>query len=179
MVSQLVTSVHVGGVVEIMVFLLGTAIMHKSAVGRPREEWVKQAIDGDVFLRDFGSYVPADGAVNKLRAWRDQGASIVYLSSHTEAARVELDKRVLSEHGFPMGSVYFRSNGRSYHEVVEAVLPDVLIEDDCESIGGEREMTYPHLKREARARVKSIVVKEFGGLHHLPDDPALLLAAPG
>jgi len=160
---------------EIMVFLHGTAIMHKNAVGYPREERVKQVADGDASLYDFRSYVPVEDAVNKLRAWRERGASIVYLSSHTIAERVELDENVLAEHGFPDGPVYFRNNGRSYREVVEAVLPNVLVEDDCESIGGEPEMTYPYLSPEVRARVKSIVVKEFGGLGHLPDDPTLLL----
>jgi hypothetical protein len=161
---------------KIMVFLHGTTLMHRNAAARPREERVKQVTDGDASLYDFGSYIPVDNAVNKLRAWRERGASIVYLSSHTEAARVELDERVLAKYGFPKGPVYFRNNGRSYHEVVEAVLPDVLIEDDCESIGGESEMVYPHVNLETKARVKSIAVKEFGGLDHLPDDPALLSA---
>ena len=58
--------------------------------------------------------------------------------------------------------------------MVDAVVPDILIEDDCESIGGEREMVYPRLSLAIKRRVKSIVVKEFGGIDHLPDDPALL-----
>ena len=36
-------------------------------------------------------------------------------------------------------------------------------------------MTYPHLCPELKANVKSIVVKEFGGLDHLPDDVSLLM----
>jgi hypothetical protein len=31
-------------------------------------------------------------------------------------------------------------------------------------------MTYPHLKPELKAKIKSIVVKEFGGIDHPPDD---------
>ena len=48
-------------------------------------------------------------------------------------------------------------------------MPDVLIEDDCESIGGEKEMGYPHIKPELKRKMKSIVIKEFGGIDHLSD----------
>jgi len=159
---------------KIMVFLHGTATMHKNAAGLSREERVQQVIDGDASLHEFGSYIPVDHAVDKLRAWENRGASIVYLSSHTEPSRVELDRLVLAEHGFPRGPVCFRNDGNSYPEVVETVVPDILIEDDCESIGGELEMVYPQLSLAAKRRVKSVVVREFGGLDHLPDDPALL-----
>lgn len=54
-------------------------------------------------------------------------------------------------------------------------MPDVLIEDDCESIGGEKEMVYPHIKPELRTKIKSIVVEEFEGIDHLPDEIDLLL----
>ena len=52
--------------------------------------------------------------------------------------------------------------------------PDVLIEDDCESIGADQ-ITYPQIPPDVRARIKSIVVPEFGGLDHLPDSPQALL----
>jgi hypothetical protein len=54
--------------------------------------------------------------------------------------------------------------------------PGILIEDDCESIGGEPEMTFPQLQPELQASITSIVVKEFGGIDHLPDDLAVLKA---
>lgn len=60
------------------------------------------------------------------------------------------------------------------NDVAERVLPDILIEDDCESIGGEKEMTYPHIKPELKTRIKSIVIKEFCGLDHLPDEVSAL-----
>ena len=49
-------------------------------------------------------------------------------------------------------------------------MPDVIVEDDCESIGGEEEMTCPGIRPELKSTVKSIVVKEFGGIDHLPDN---------
>jgi hypothetical protein len=72
--------------------------------------------------------------------------------------------------------VFFPYSDEQYHDVAERVLPDVLIEDDCESIGGEKEMTYPHIKPELKAKIKSIVVKEFGGIDHLPDDTSALMS---
>jgi hypothetical protein len=155
---------------KIMIFLHGTAIMHSSGAGRTREERVKQVLDPDVSIYDFGSYVPVDSAMRKLQAWRGQGAEIVYLSSHKKPEDVDLDKAVLRNHDFPEGQVFFRHRSEQYHEIAERVLPDILIEDDCESIGGEIEMTYPQIKPELKARIKSIVVQEFGGLDHLPDD---------
>jgi hypothetical protein len=97
------------------------------------------------------------------------------LSSHKSIAEVEEDQAVLRKYGFPEGPVYFRQGKERYGDVAAKVLPDVLIEDDCESIGGVEEMTYPHIEPDIKARIKSIVVKEFGGIDHLPDDLAVLM----
>jgi hypothetical protein len=48
-------------------------------------------------------------------------------------------------------------------------MPNVIVEDDCESIGGEAEMTYPGMRPELKSKIKSVVVKESGGIDHLPD----------
>jgi hypothetical protein len=155
---------------KIMVFLHGTAIMHKNALGWTREERVRQVLNDDDSLHDYASYVPVDDAVRKLQTWRGQGAEIVYLSSHKNAQDVEKDRFVLRNFGFPDGPVYFRHRDEHYNDIAESVLPDILIEDDCESIGGSKEMTYPSIKPELKPRVKSIVVEEFGGIDHLPDN---------
>lgn len=47
-------------------------------------------------------------------------------------------------------------------------MPDIFIEDDCESIGGEVEMTYPYINPEIQKKIHSIIVKEFEGIDHLP-----------
>jgi len=155
---------------KIMVFLHGTVLMHRNGIGRTRQERVQHVLDGDESLYDFAGYVPVGEAVQKLQTWKDQDAEIVYLSSHRKIEDVELDRGVLQAHGFPEGLVYFRQGAEQYCDVAERALPDVLIEDDCESIGGAKEMTTPHLKPEIQVRLKSIVVKEFGGIDHLPDD---------
>jgi hypothetical protein len=156
---------------KIMVFLHGTIIMHKNAIGQTREERVKQVLDRrDGSLTDFASYVPVHNAAKKLQTWQEQGAEIFYLSSHRRAEDVEIDKAILGNHDFPDSQVFFRQSGEQYNDIAERVLPDILVEDDCESIGGEKEMTFPHIKPEQKAKIKSIVVKEFGGIDHLPDD---------
>jgi hypothetical protein len=160
---------------KIMVFLHGTVLMHPSGTGRTRHERVRQVVDGDETLYDFAAYVPVGEAVQKLRVWGKQGAEIVYLSSHRRNKDVEKDLAVLRRYAFPPGQVFFRQGDEGYGAVVERAFPDVLIEDDCESIGGLEQMTYPQIEPGIRARIKSIVVKEFGGIDHLPDDASELV----
>ncbi len=155
---------------KILVFLHGTLIMHKTAEGKTREERVKQVMDGDPSVHDYASYIPVGNTVEKLKSWQSQGAEILYLSSHETAADVDKDKIVLEKYDFPKGQVFYRQNGESYKNIAERIIPDVLIEDDCESIGGEKEMTITFVKPEIKQKIKSIVVKEFNGIDNLPDN---------
>jgi hypothetical protein len=156
---------------RLMIFLHGTSIMHRGAIGLTREERVRQIRQGDdESIRDFASYVPIGRAVEKLKNWKVQGAEILYLSSNRNPRDVEKDRKVLVEHDFPLGPVLFRERDETYASVVEKASPDILIEDDCESIGGEVEMAYPNMSAARKKKVKSITVKEFGGIDHLPDD---------
>lgn len=157
---------------RIIVFLHGTTIMHRGAIGVPVEEVSRRVIRGeDNSVSDFESYVPVGNAVRKLANWRDQGADLLYFSSHRTPADVEKDRLVMSRYGFPVGTILYRSiEGESYASIAEKVSPDAIVEDDCVSIGGEPEMIHPNMSGEARKKVKSIVVREFGGIDHLPDD---------
>ncbi|MBU4299402.1 hypothetical protein KJ636_05155 [Patescibacteria group bacterium] len=154
---------------KILVFLHGTIIMHKSAEGKTREERVNQVLNKDPSGHDYISYIPVGNAVEKLKNWQKQGAEILYLSSHETVEDVEKDKSVLGKYDFPKGQVFYRKNGESYKDIAEKIIPDVLIEDDCESIGGEKEMTITFVKPEIKQKIKSIVVKEFSGIDNLPD----------
>ncbi len=155
---------------KILVFLHGTTIMHKHGTGQKREDIVKQVIEGDESVLDYVSYVPVGNAVEKLRNWKNEGVEIIYLSSHESFDEVKKDLFVLKKYGFPKGEVFFRQKGEEYKDVAERIKPDIIIEDDCESIGGEIEMTYPHINPELKAKIKPITVKEFGGIDHLPDN---------
>jgi hypothetical protein len=161
--------------VRIIVFLHGTSIMHSSAVGQPRADRVRQVADKDPAVLDYGSYVPTDGTVAKLTAWQQRGAEICYLSSHRTAATAAIDNAVLAGHGFPAGRVYYRAHGESYADVARRWLADVVVEDDCESLGGLQQVTASALGRTPGRAPRCVVVPEFGGLGHLPDDPADLL----
>jgi hypothetical protein len=127
-------------------------------------------LERDESVLDYASYVPVGNAVEKLQAWKENGAEIHYLSSHKKAENIEKDKLVLRKFGFPEGPIHFRRSGEGYKDIVESVLPSILIEDDCESIGREAEMTYPHIHPDLKSAIKSTVVKEFGGIDHLPDN---------
>jgi len=155
---------------RILVFLHGTLIMHKNAEGKTREERVNQVLSKDPSAHDYISYVPVGNAVEKLKNWQKQGAEILYLSSHETAEDVEKDKSVLEKYNFPKGQVFYRQDGESYKDIAEKIIPDVLIEDDCESIGGAKEMTITFVMPEIKQRIKSIVIKEFSGIDNLPDD---------
>jgi hypothetical protein len=154
---------------KLLVFTEGTIIMHHEAVGLSREEIVRQIQERKNADMDYAAHVPIGTAVQKLDAWKRQGAEIAYLTSRTQPDQVEAIRTVLERSGFPKGELVYRRAGEQYKDVAERVLPDILIEDDCESIGGEAEMTYPHIKPVLKTRIKSIPVKEFGGISHLPD----------
>ncbi len=98
----------------------------------------------------------------------NQGVKICYLTSRKKSDEVETIKFVLQKYNFPKGELYFRKESEEYKDVALQIMPDILIEDDCESIGGENEMTITHLNPETRQKIKSIPIKEFGGIDHLP-----------
>ncbi len=164
---------------KVMIFLHGTAIMHRNGLRVTREERVKQVMERtDASLHDYASYVPVGHAVEKIRKWWEQGAEVCYLSSHTTLGGVEKDQEVLHTYGFPEGEVFSHASGQSYQDLAETVLPDVLIEDDCESIGGESKMTITYVRPAYKQHITSIVVKEFEGIDHLPDTLAALKSYP-
>lgn len=147
---------------KIAIFLHGTVTMHKD----------------ENSIQDFASYIPVGNSVQKLRKWTDQGVEIIYLSSNEDPFEIEKDREVLKRYCFPEGEVAYRKNGESYAEVVEKIMPNILIEDDCASIGGEAEMCYPQVKLELKDKIKEIVVREFQGIDHLPDDVSELELYP-
>lgn len=175
---------------KILVFTEGTVLLPKSALGLKREDVVelsrKEGIQREAAalqcetknnvpvepnsVYDFANYVPTEQTANKLKKWKEQGATICYLTSRRIKPEVEVIKAVLKKYNLPdSDNLLFRATGEEYKDVAERLMPDILIEDDCESIGGEKEMTYPHMKPESKDKIKSIVVKEFAGIHDLPD----------
>ncbi len=121
---------------RIMIFTEGTIIMHKTAVGHNRKEIVEQVEKEQKSVHDYASYVPVGNAVKKLKDWKNQGAEILYLTSRRKPDEIKQIRNVLKKHGFPDGELIFRQKDEDYKYVAERIIPDVLVEDDCESIGG-------------------------------------------
>lgn len=159
---------------KILIFTEGTIIMHKKAKGHTRDEIVKQVEDNDKSVHDYKSYVPVGNAVKKLRNWKMGGAEILYLTSRTIPEEIEQIQNVLKKFKFPDGQFLFRRNNEEYKDVAERVIPDVLVEDECESIGGIDEMTITHVRPQIKKKIKSVPIKEFGGIDHLPDNTSAL-----
>jgi len=143
--------------------------MYKSAVDHSRKEIVKRVEKEQQSVHDYASYVPIGNAAKKLNAWKKQGAEILYLTSRRIPNEIKQIKAVLKRHDFPEGKLLFRQKSEEYKDVAERIVPDILVEDDCESIGGIDEMTITYVRPEIKKRIKSVVVKEFGGIDNLPD----------
>ncbi len=140
---------------KILVFTEGTATMHPAQ---------------DKFY-DVPSFIPTKSAVEKLSSWQERGADICYLTSQRWNGNTGAVEATLRRFHFPAGKLYYREEGEEYVDVVKRVRPDVLIEDDCRSIGWQEVIT-PKLKPEWS--IHGVVVPEFGGLAHLSDDPQQL-----
>jgi hypothetical protein len=158
--------------INILVFLHGTSIMHAAAERVSREQRVGQVRDRDPSVHEYRSYVPTPGSVEKITEWCRQGASVAYFSCHRAERDIAADQEVLRLHRFPGGPVYFRRAGESYRTAVERARPDLVIEDDCESIGGASETIAAQLRDSARQTIRRIVLPEFAGFEALPDNPA-------
>ncbi|MFA6407856.1 MAG: hypothetical protein WCW36_00040 [Candidatus Paceibacterota bacterium] len=154
---------------KIMIFTEGTILMHKNASGLTREEIVKQVQDEESSVHDYSFYIPVGNAVNKIKLWQDQGAEILYLTSRKRQEEIKEISGVLKKYDFPEGKLLSRKDEQEYKDVAEETVPDIFIEDDCESIGGINEMTYTHISSDLKGKIKSIPVKEFGGIDYLPD----------
>ncbi len=161
--------------IRVMVFTEGTILMHKNATGHTREEIVKQVNQKELSVRDYASYIPIGNAAKKLRVWQDQGIEILYLTSRTKLDEVNQIRTVLKKHDFPDGQLLFRRKGEGYKDVAERAMPNILIEDDCESIGGTAEMTITNIRPEIKKKIKSIVIREFDGIDYLPNKIHALL----
>ncbi len=94
---------------------------------------------------------------------------MAYLSAHRKPENTAKISSILDKHGFSKGLFVFRQGTEQYENVAERIMPDVIVEDDCESIGGEKEMVYPRIKLPLKSRIRSVVVREFEGIDHLPE----------
>lgn len=145
--------------------------MHPSALGLSRKQRVEQSKSRDESVYDYKNHIPNGKSSQKINSWRRQGAEIYYLTSRTKPNEIENIRQVLKKYSFPSyDHLLFRQKGEEYKDVAERLMPNIIIEDDCESIGGEPEMTYPNIRKDIKLKIKPIIVKEFGGIDHLPEN---------
>lgn len=139
--------------VTILLFAEGTIIKPKS--------WFT--------LYNHNAYIPIGNAVKIIRAWQQQGADIIYCTSRKNKQADDM-AGLLKKYGFEGSFLIAREPKESYKDIVEMVRPDILIEDDCKSIGGAWQMCITNVNQELKDKIKSIVVPEFKGIDHLPAD---------
>ena len=144
--------------------------MHKNALGKTKKEIVKQVLDKEESVKDFSFYIPIGNAIKKLRKWKEKGVKISYLTSRTKIKEINQVKNTLRKYKFPKGKLYHTKN-QNYKKIIEKVKPDVYIDDDCKSIGGNnlKKTLNPNLK------IKVIIMKEIEGIDNLSDNPKKLL----
>lgn len=118
---------------------------------------------------NHASYIPIKNAVAKITSWYQQGFEIMYLTSCKKEKHVYEIKELLIKNQFKGQRLYYRDKRQKYKDIVEEIMPDILIEDDCRSIGGQWQMCITYVKPKIKVGIKSIVVKEFKGIDDLPD----------
>lgn len=155
----------------IAIFTEGTILMHKTGFeAENRADIVAQVKSKDASVYDYANYVPIIGAVDKINFWANQGAEIYYITSREDYSEIQDILNVLEKFNLPQTHhLLFRTEGNSYANVVEELLPDVLIEDDCESMGVNAELIYPTISEPIKKRIKSWIIPEFGGINELPN----------
>jgi hypothetical protein len=159
---------------KLLIFTEGTILMHKNAAGHTREEIIQQVKSKESSVHDFNSYIPIGKAPEKLWNWKKNRVEIIYLTSRRTTEQIKAIQNVLDKYHFPKGKLVFRKENEEYKDVVERVVPNVLIDDDCESIGGTGEMTMTFVKTQLKKKIKSITVKEFMGIDEVELDEKAL-----
>jgi len=137
----------------IMLFVEGTLIKPKS--------WFS--------LYNHNAYIPIGNAVKIIKTWQQQGANIIYCTSRKKRQADDI-ATLLKRYGFDGSFLVSRETKESYKDIVEILRPDILIEDDCKSIGGAWQMCITKINPEVKDKILSIVVPEFKGIDNLPID---------
>lgn len=127
-------------------------------------------IEGTTFYTKFPlfiftkyGYKPIENAVEIVNDWKEKGHEI-YLCSYVHKIRYKYIKSIMDFYGMKYTEIICRSKREQYSEIVERLEPDLLIEDDCRSIGGQREWCITNVKDELKSKIHSIIVPEFKGI---------------
>src|SRR3989454_11196131 len=77
----------------------------------------------------------------------------------------------LQDAGAPEGELSYRRENEHYGQAPERAAADIIVEDDCESIGGPGQMAYPKLGPDSKTKTNSVIIPEGGGIEPLPAGP--------
>lgn len=133
-----------------MIFIEGTTFYTKSLL----------------FLFTKHGYKPIGNAVEIVNALYDKGYE-VYLCSYVRKKRYNFIKSIVDFYGMAYTEILCRDKGETYSQIVERLEPDILIEDDCKSIGGLKAFCITNVKEEIKKDVQSIIVPEFAGIDNI------------
>lgn len=117
-----------------------------------------------IFLFSKYGYMPISNAVEIVNGWQKQGYEI-YLCSYVHKRRYGFIKQIIEFYGMKYNEILCREKGEQYSEIVERIKPDILIEDDCKSIGGQKEWCITNVREEIKSGIYSIIVPEFKGIN--------------
>ena len=109
------------------------------------------------------TYIPINNAIETLKKWQEEGYEVIYLTSLKGRRAMKMAQH-LDELGFTGSMVGYRQKNQDYATLIKEELPDILIEDNCLSVGGEQNMCYNLLSDELKKEIKHIVVEEFKGI---------------
>lgn len=109
------------------------------------------------------TYIPINNAIETLKKWQEEGYEVIYLTSLKGRRAMKMAQH-LDELGFTGSMVGYRQKNQDYATLIKEEFPDILIEDNCLSVGGEQNMCYNLLSDELKKEIKHIVVEEFKGI---------------
>lgn len=135
---------------RIMIFIEGTTFYTKSSL----------------FLFSKYGYKPIGNAVEIVNTLYGKGYEI-YLCSYVRRARYNFIKSIVDFYGMKYTEILCRNKGETYSEIVEQLNPNILIEDDCKSIGGLKACCITDVKDEIKKDIQSIIVPEFAGIDNI------------
>jgi hypothetical protein len=147
----------------ILIFTEGTILKHKNIFS----------------IYNYKKYIPIKNCVEKIKNWNEHGFEIKYLTSRKNRKEVIFIKDLLEKYGFPGNYLYFRNKTEEYYNIAEEIMPKILIEDNCKSIGGIKQTTTYKIDKSKKMLIKSILVDEFNGIDHLPDNTRDLIIFEG
>lgn len=134
-------------IMKIMIFIEGTTFYTKPVL----------------FLFTKYGYKPIGNAVKIVNDLYNKGYDI-YLCSYIHKAKYNFIKSIIDFYGMKYTEILCRENGEQYKDIVERIKPNILIEDDCKGIGGEKEWCITNVDKALKQNIHSIIVPEFAGI---------------